>query len=68
MVVAEVQVLELRHVNEGGADLHDGVVGHVQRAQVPQGVEGIARQGGLEKIKGWLGTISKILSGNLGYC
>ena len=48
MVVAEVQVLELRHVDEGGADLNDGVVGHVQRAQVAQGMEGIAREGGLE--------------------
>ena len=42
MVVAEVQVLELWHVGKGSSDFNDGVVGHVESAQVPQCVEGVA--------------------------
>ena len=44
VVVAEVEVLELGHVGEGAADLHDRVVRHVQRRQVSQSVESVSRK------------------------
>ena len=42
MVVAQVEVLELRHVSEGAPDLYDRVVGDVQGGEVAQRVEGIS--------------------------
>ena len=44
MVVAQVEVLQLRHVREGAADLNDGVIGHVQGGEVSQSVEGVSWQ------------------------
>ncbi len=42
MVVAQVEVFQFRHVSEGAADLHDGVVRHVQSGKVSQSVEGVS--------------------------
>lgn len=42
VVVAQVEVLELRHVSEGAPDLYDRVVGDVQGGEVAQRVEGIS--------------------------
>ena len=43
VVVAEVEVLELGHVDEGAVDVDDGVVGDVQRGELAQRVEGVPR-------------------------
>ena len=53
VVVAEVEVLQLGHVDEGAADLDDSVVRNVQRWKVSQSVECVSWKWGL-KILIWI--------------